>query len=317
MLRGQIFSPAMITVQSAPHLWFQHRHHRHPILSLSGTSANVKSASTAEFLEHGFVLVRGLCSAGQVAEMRRQALDDLAAAVGPVEYEAEVGYEGAPASLDMPGGRTVRRLLDALGRHSIYRQWALSEALTDVVRPLLNSLNDNAAGVGDAESARLMVVRAHHNCIMTKQPSYSSITGWHQDTRYWSFSRPDLINAWTALGVESANNGGMRLIPGSHRKPFAAECFDEQRFFRTDVSGNQYWLEKAVQMDMQPGDVLFFHAGLLHSAGRNLTDERKLSMVLSYRSSSNTPIAGSRSAARDDLDAGALLAVSPSPAGRI
>ena len=262
------------------------------------------------------MLVRGLCPAEQVHEMRRHVLDDLAAAVGPVEYEAEVGYEGAPASLDMPGGRTVRRLLDALGRHTVYRQWALSEALTDVVRSLLDSLNGPGSSHDDAEAARLMVVRAHHNCIMTKQPSYSSTTGWHQDTRYWSFSRPDLINAWTALGVESVDNGGMRLIPGSHRKPFAAECFDEQRFFRTDVPGNQRWLEKAVQMDMRPGDVLFFHAGLLHSAGRNLTDERKLSLVLSYRSSSNTPIVGSRSAAREDLDAGPISPVDPISVGR-
>ena len=272
---------------------------------------------TTEFAEHGFLLVRGLCSAERVAEMRQRTLDDLAASVGPVEYEAEVGYEGAPASLDMPGGRTVRRLLDALGRHPVYRQWALSQALTDVVRPLLNSLNDPGSSHDDAVAARLMVVRAHHNCVMTKQPSYSSATGWHQDTRYWSFSRPDLVNAWTALGVESADNGGMRLIPGSHRKPFAAECFDEQRFFRTDLPANQRWLDQAVQMDMRPGDVLFFHAGLLHSAGRNLTEERKLSLVLSYRNSDNAPIAGSRSAARQDLDAGPMSASDQTTVDRI
>ena len=257
-----------------------------------------------EFVRHGYVVLRGLCPTEMIETMRMQALVDLADGVGPVEYEAEVGYDGAPASVDEPGGRTVRRLLDSLNRGSIYRQWALSTELTTVVRLLLAELQVSTEGDEKQDARRIMAVRAHHNCIMTKQPDYSSSTGWHQDIRYWSYERPDLVNAWTALGEESSNNGGMRLIPGSHRHDFDDACFDAERFFRTDYAPNQAWLDRAVQMDMQAGDVLFFHARLLHSAGRNFSDERKLSLVLSYRDSSNSPLPDSRSAAKDDLDAG-------------
>ncbi|MEM7053767.1 MAG: phytanoyl-CoA dioxygenase family protein [Pseudomonadota bacterium] len=270
------------------------------------TRFNLSSISTlaAEFARQGFVVLRELCPPDTIEAMRSQALADLADGVGPVEYEAEVGYEGAPASLDEPGGRTVRRLLDALGRHEMYQQWALSGELTQVVRALLGAVQTHQNDAPGQAASRLLVVRAHHNCIMTKQPDFSSSTGWHQDIRYWSYARPELVNAWTALGEESSNNGGMRLIPGSHRHEFADDCFDAQRFFRTDHAPNQAWLDRAVQMDMRPGDVLFFHARLLHSAGRNLSDERKLSLVLSYRDSSNTPVPGSRSAAQSDLDSG-------------
>ncbi|MDT8409593.1 MAG: phytanoyl-CoA dioxygenase family protein [Wenzhouxiangellaceae bacterium] len=241
------------------------------------------------FWRDGFVVLPGLCEPQCLRSMKDRIAADLESGRGPVEYEAEVGYPGAPATLEVPGGRTVRRLRDALGRDPVFREWACCRALLDPVRSLLGS-----------HSVR--VVRAHHNCIMTKQPEYSSATAWHQDIRYWSFQRPDLINVWTALGHESQDNGGMRLIPGSHRLIMDDAVFDRQRFFRDDRPSNQALIEQSVQADLAPGDVLLFHAALLHSAGRNRCGEQKLSVVFSYRRHDNLPLPGSRSAECADLD---------------
>jgi len=97
----------------------------------------------------------------------------LAAQTQPLEYEAQVKYPGAPVSLDAPGGRTVRRLLQACARDELYRDWATSPELAERLRQLLGG--------------KLELSQAHHNCIMTKNPAFSSATGWHQDIRYWSF----------------------------------------------------------------------------------------------------------------------------------
>jgi phytanoyl-CoA hydroxylase len=241
------------------------------------------------FDTEGFWIARGLCSGEQVAAMRAAAEAALADRVAPFELEREVGYPGAPSVADAPGGDTIRRLLDALARDPVFPAWACAPALLEPLRAFLRT-----------DSIR--VVRAHHNCVMTKLPEFSSSTGWHQDLRYWSYERPELVNAWTALGVEAEGNGGMRVIPGSHRASFDGDSFDEQKFFRTDRAANREWIERAVQVDLQPGDVLFFHAGLLHSAGANRTDRRKLSVVFSYRAADNRPRPGTRSAALADLD---------------
>ncbi|NKI35894.1 phytanoyl-CoA dioxygenase family protein [Wenzhouxiangella sp. XN79A] len=241
-----------------------------------------------QFGQDGYWVARGLCPADRVAAMRAAAEAALARRRPPFELESEVGYPGAP-SIDAPGSDTIRRLLDALALDPLFFDWACDPQLVGRVRKLL-----------DAGSIR--VVRAHHNCVMTKLPEFSSATGWHQDLRYWAFERPELITAWTALGFEAEGNGGMRVIPGSHRAGLEPERFDAQRFFRTDLPANRDWLERAVQVDLEPGDVLFFHAGLLHAAGANRTDRRKLSVVFSYRATDNPPRPGSRSAARPDLD---------------
>lgn len=246
------------------------------------------SAAQAVFERDGFVVAPALCPPDRLQRLRALVERDLAANRPPVEYEADVAYPGAPPNRDAPGGKTVRRLLDAMGRDPEFAAWACCGAVTERVRALLRARD-------------IRVVRAHHNCVMTKHPDYSSATGWHQDIRYWSFDRPDLVNAWTALDSEACDNGGMRLIPGSHRAVFDSLAFDSDRFFRTDHPANRPWIESAVQVDLQPGDVLFFHAALLHAAGRNLTDRRKRAVVFSYRPASNRPSPGSRSAAVDDL----------------
>jgi phytanoyl-CoA hydroxylase len=245
--------------------------------------------AVAAFARDGYMIERGLCAPADVAAMRAAADEALRQRAGPIEYEADVAYPGAPAGRAAPGGDTPRRLLDALSRAAVFENWACSPALTGRVRALLGT-------------ADIRVVRAHHNCVMTKQPRHSSATGWHQDIRYWSFRRPDLVNAWTALDREGPENGGMRLIPGSHRAVFDTGSFDADRFFRDDHPANRAWIERAVQVDLAPGDVLFFHAALLHAAGRNRTAQRKRAVVFSYRAADNPPLPDTRSAARPDLD---------------
>lgn len=245
-------------------------------------------STTGQFERDGYLVARGLCPADRVAAMRDAAERALSRRTPPFELEREVGYPGAPAAR-APGSETIRRLLDALALDPAFSEWACTRDLVAYPKAFLGT-------------SSVRVVRAHHNCVMTKLPAFSSATGWHQDLRYWSYRRPELVNAWTALGHEARGNGGMRVIPGSHRANFGDDSFDAQRFFLEEAPSNRPWLERAVQVDLAPGDVLFFHAGLLHAAGRNLTDRRKLSVVFSYRPADNLPVAGTRSASRPDLD---------------
>ena len=255
---------------------------------MNSAAAAGTGALLRKFRRDGFAVVRGLCPQTLVDRMRLGAERDLAVSLAPLEFESDLAYPGAPTGRDSPGGRTVRRLLDALDRDPVFMDWACSPCLTGIARALLRTDD-------------IRVVRAHHNCIMTKHPDYSSATGWHQDIRYWSFRQPELVNAWTALDSESRDNGGMCLIPGSHRATFDAQAFDSQRFFRPEYPANRRWIESAVQIDLEPGDVLCFHAALLHAAGRNLTNRRKRAVVFSFRAADNEPIPGTRSAAAPDL----------------
>lgn len=214
--------------------------------------------------------------------MKALALRHLAAETRPLEYEAQVRYPGAPVSLDVPGGRTVRRLLQACARDALFRQWATSPEIASRLHQLLGS--------------SLELSQAHHNCVMTKNPAFSSATGWHQDIRYWSFQKPELISVWIALGPEHEENGCLWLVPGSHRMEFRREQYDEDRFFRADIEENRKILEAKVTAELDEGDVLFFHCRLLHAAGQNRTAMTKFAAVFTYHPADNHPLPGTRSA---------------------
>jgi phytanoyl-CoA hydroxylase len=241
-----------------------------------------------QLAQAGVVVVPQLASTTQVRELRDVALTHLAAGIAPVEYEADLHYPGAPRSRQEPGGATVRRLLQAYARDPAFRAWARGPKIAMPLRQILG--------------ARVMLSQAHHNCVMTKQPRYSSETGWHQDIRYWSFERPDLVCVWLALGCEFPVNGCLSFLPGSHTIEFAGERFDDALFLRAGNPLNQALIAGRLTPVLEPGDAVFFHCRTLHSAGSNNTTESKLSLVFSYHAADNHPLPGTRSATLPAVD---------------
>lgn len=243
------------------------------------------------FNKHGFLVLRGFAQQARLRELQTQALSDLAHPLAPLEYEADVGYPGSPDPKDEQGGKTVRRQLGAYARHALYAQWASHPAMVQALQTLF-------------DDSQLFLSQAHHNCVMTKSPAFSSDTGWHQDIRYWSFQQPNLITAWLALGEEDARNGGLKIIPGSHKLPLARDQFDDKLFFTEEHPENKSLINQAMEINLTPGDVLFFHCKLLHCASRNQTETPKLALVFTYRDSHNAAIAGSRSASQPEIELG-------------
>ena len=244
-------------------------------------------AEVEYFERNGFIIARALASPERCERLKAVAQRHLAAQVGPLEYEAEVKYPGSPASLDAPGGRTVRRLLQAYARDSLFREWAASPELSARLRQLLGP---------DVELSQV-----HHNCVMTKNPAFSSATGWHQDIRYWSFEKPELVSAWLALGREHEENGCLWLIPGSHRIDLRRGQFDVDKFFSADLDENRAILQARIPAELDEGDVLFFHCRVLHAAGRNRTDLTKFAAVFTYHSADNHSLPGTRSASLPEI----------------
>jgi phytanoyl-CoA hydroxylase len=219
--------------------------------------------------------------------MRQATLNDVERLVEPIEFEADLQYPGAPRSREERGGRTVRRLKQAHARGSVFTEWLTHPGLVGRLTQLLGP--------------EVVCPLAHHNCVMTKHPAFSSDTGWHQDIRYWSFDRPELVTAWLALGPEHPENGCLRVIPASHRIALDRGRFDEALFFRPDLPVNAELIAQAVPVALESGDVLFFHCKTLHAAGRNHTVQTKYSVVFTFRPADNNPRPDSRSAGSPEL----------------
>jgi phytanoyl-CoA hydroxylase len=247
----------------------------------------LSDAQILEFRTSGYLVLPKFSTPEFCDQVVALALAELQRDAMPIEYEADVQYPGSPASRSADGGATARRLLMASGRSPMLRDWATGQPLSGILHQLLGKA--------------VFLSQAHHNCIMTKQPAFSSVTGWHRDSRYWNFARADLISAWLALGNEKAENGCLWVIPGSHKVEVDADQLDEKQFLRSDLEKNKLLVQQAIEVPLEQGDLLLFHSNLFHAAGKNKTDKTKFSMVFTYRSEDNPPTPGTRSTSLPEL----------------
>ena len=89
--------------------------------------------ASARYRRDGYVVLHEFASAEQCDLLADLARRDLEPLVGPAEFEADVGYPGAPRSRDDAGGATPRRLLHAYSRDAAFRRFATRSDLRAVL----------------------------------------------------------------------------------------------------------------------------------------------------------------------------------------
>ena len=241
----------------------------------------------AVFHRDGFVKIPGLVDESTIDRILEYTDRASLMELGPIEYESDLGYPGAPESRDAPGGRTIRRLLQAIGRETVFSELATHPEILTRLRQILGK--------------EIVLPLAHHNCIMVKAPRYGTATDWHQDIRYWRFEKPELVTVLLALNDATVKNGCLHLIPGSHHLSLCPEQLDEDQFLIDSEPTNKRCMANSKPVLMSAGDVVFFHCRTFHSAGSNQAGAARKSVLFTYRAANNPPLPGSRSAGSPEL----------------
>jgi len=249
---------------------------------------SLSHAQIQQFKIDGYLVLPNTLTARDCLDLTSATKAHLSKRIEPFELEAQVNYPGSPPNIDAVGGQTIRRLLMAYQRDKLFKSNAERPAIIDSIKQILNT-------------EKLLLNPNHHNCVMTKLPEFSSETLWHRDTRYWHFNNKYLINAWFALGDEQQHNGAMKILPGSHRWDVQDDALDQAQFLKPNHPDNKSRLETQRLINLNAGDVLLFSAHCFHAAGKNVTDQAKLSMVFTYHGSKTNPIPGTHSASRPEI----------------
>jgi phytanoyl-CoA hydroxylase len=238
------------------------------------------------FNENGYLIKRKLFSLQQCGQLRNKSKDILDKRIIPYELETELNYPDGPID---KGNNTIRRIKQIYARDKLFSDVATNQNVINIIKKILNTKS-------------LIMSQNHHNCIMTKQPKFSSRTDWHQDIRYWSFIDNNLVSFWLALTIENKTNGSLNIIPGSHLLDINKNKFDSLLFFKKKDCQNKKILKKSISVELEIGDAIFFHCNLLHSALSNRTEETKYSIVFTYYSNLNQPRKNTRSALLEDIE---------------
>jgi hypothetical protein len=111
----------------------------------------------------------------------------------------------------------------------------------------------------------------------------------HQDNIYLQVEPNTCYAAWTAVDPVTPENGGLYVVPGSHK--LDTQCptvADESQSFTSHLVDVPKGM-KAIPTVMQPGDVLFFNGQIIHGSGMNRsTTMWRRSFICHYMPKSST-----------------------------
>ncbi|MFH8659345.1 phytanoyl-CoA dioxygenase family protein [Streptomyces afghaniensis] len=202
------------------------------------------------FEEDGFTVVRGLFGADETARL----CDEFAAlrAAGPVpgHFEPRASEPGADPLHVWP------RVMHPHEINDLARDVLLDARLRTVLEELLGE-----------------EVLAAQSMFYFKPPGARG-QALHQDNFYLRVEPGTCVAAWLACEVIDRENGGLEVVPGTHRMDlFCPEEADAGVSFAREYVPPPPGLA-AVPVDMEPGDVLFFNGSLVHGSQPNRAADR-------------------------------------------
>lgn len=223
----------------------------------------IAKSAVGEFERDGFFLARQMFAATEIDLLRRAAKEDRS-----LDQHAFGRGDGE--------GGTVRLSLWNHPGDTIYGMFARCQAIVNSAEMLLGG-----------------EVYHYHSKMIMKDPKVGGAWTWHQDYGYWYQNGvlfPHLASAFIAVDPATRENGCMQLLRGSHHMGRIDHILtgDQAGADMERVREAEKHLE-LVYAEMAPGDVLFFHANLLHRSDQNRSDKPRWAMICCYNAASNDP----------------------------
>jgi ectoine hydroxylase-related dioxygenase (phytanoyl-CoA dioxygenase family) len=118
--------------------------------------------------------------------------------------------------------------------------------------------------------------------FFVKEPGGGEIP-WHQDRDYLFVDQPlQTVCAWVALSHTTLYNGCLEFIPGSHKINFPHRTQSLPHLFNAVALFDKSTCAEPVSLSMKAGEVVLFHANILHKSRPNLTPERRIGLAARY-----------------------------------
>ena len=118
-----------------------------------------------------------------------------------------------------------------------------------------------------------------------KMPGEKTYVSMHQDGTYWNLRPANVVTAWLALSPSTPVNGGMRVIPGTHRRPALPQRETyalENALSRGQEIAVEIDEKQAVDMALQPGEMSLHHIWIVHGSNVNTSSTPRIGIAIRF-----------------------------------
>ena len=121
--------------------------------------------------------------------------------------------------------------------------------------------------------------------FINKEPHSDIYVSWHQDLTYWGIGPPEeIVSVWLALSPVSPENGGMRMVSGSHHevRKHVDNFGDDNLLSRGQTLAGEIDEAAVVNMTLSPGQMSLHHGLVVHGSNPNHSDQRRIGLNFQF-----------------------------------
>ncbi len=197
----------------------------------------------AEYDTHGFVILRGLYSAAEMAEWKRN----------------------------------VAECVEATASGSGVHVWFLDSIPEYFLRAFTRPTLAEPVKAMIGEPAEFLSAKP-----VLKSGKVRFASPWHQDYAYWK-GAVHKLSIWIAMDPATPENGCLRVVDGGHRAFIDHVKPDDDNAFENRLTADMLPPGEIIDCVLEPGDAIFFHDLLPHSSHPNPQGRDRWSMIPTYR----------------------------------
>ena len=210
--------------------------------------------SIRQYQEDGFLVVRTAADPAEAGILKSEVLGIL----------AEDAVKHAEADAWQKSNRHLRFSLGLPLRSPAI----LADIQSRVFREIAGALLGEAAEL-------------YFTSTITKTPGKNKEVEWHQDDVFEPDGHSPRLICWTSLTDSHPGNGGISVLPGSHRRgilPHAKSLINE---FNQVAEGVE--TASALPLILGAGDLVVFHPHLVHGSPENKTATDRVALMSGYQ----------------------------------
>ena len=117
-----------------------------------------------------------------------------------------------------------------------------------------------------------------------KEPFSHDTVGWHQDAYYWPMAPHNSVTVWLAFDAVDEENGGMKLVPGSHLHGVIKHKRSQETssILTLELESGSFSEADAVQWKLAPGEISLHDDRAVHSSPANPSPRRRAGLTIRY-----------------------------------
>ena len=246
-----------------------------PTAHLGSGEANALTSTRQKhfYAAHGYLVLPSVLNPRELARLRAALADVLRTAPGVNRSNRTFRMVKG-----LDGRYHVKRICDPIAHHQTFYDLVFHRGILDVVERLIGPN-----------------IQLQQSRLILKPRTPLAWFDWHQDYPAFPHTNFDLLIVTVYLDDSTADNGCLRVIPGSHRLGPLRHRFTFDGAPRTQVSDKRVVADQSRwrPTPVPAGGIEVHHGNLLHSSDPNLTNHPRSTLQFWYRAADNVQVGGS------------------------